>query len=56
MRPEKYSVPFCFRNNKIEYCLGFQLAADVCTFVFSENDTSPGMIRVPLAHLRFLDC
>jgi hypothetical protein len=53
MRPEQYTLPFCFRNNKIEYCLGFDIRNDVCCFTFSENDTAPGMITVPLANLRF---
>ena len=54
MRPEQYSLPFCFRNNKIEYCLGFDIQGGSCTFTFSENDTSPGMITLPLSHLRFV--
>lgn len=54
MRPERYSIPFCFRTNTIEYCLGFDIQGGVCCFVFSENDTSPGMITIPLQHLRFV--
>jgi tetratricopeptide (TPR) repeat protein len=54
MRPEQYSLPFCFRTNRIEYCLGFHIRDDVCCFVFSENDTAPGMIHVPLANLQFV--
>ena len=54
MRPEQYSLPFCFRATKIEYCLGFDIRDDVCCFTFSENDTSPGMITVPLGNLRFV--
>jgi tetratricopeptide (TPR) repeat protein len=54
MRPERYTLPFCFRNNKIEYCLGFDIRDDVCAFTFSENDTSPGLITVPLGNLRFV--
>ena len=53
MRLEQYTIPFCFRNNKIEYCLGFHIKNDTCFFVFSENDTSPGTIDVPLSNLRF---
>jgi len=53
MRPEKYSLPFCFRNNRIEYCLGFDIRDDTCHFTFSENDTSPGLISVGLGNLRF---
>ena len=54
MRPERYTIPFCFRNNKIEYCLGFDIKNDIACFTFSENDTSPGMIQVPLDNLKFL--
>jgi tetratricopeptide (TPR) repeat protein len=54
MRPERYTLPFCFRANRIEYCLGFDIRGDVCTFTFSENDTAPGLLQVPLRHLRFV--
>jgi hypothetical protein len=54
MRPERYTLPFCFRNNRIEYCLGFDIRNDVCTFTFSENDTAPGLLQLPLSHLRFM--
>lgn len=54
MRPERYTIPFCFRNNRIEYCLGFDIRGDICSFTFSENDTAPGLLQVPLSHLRFL--
>jgi tetratricopeptide (TPR) repeat protein len=54
MRPEQYTLPFCFRNNRIEYCLGFDIRNDICCFAFSENDSTPGMIHVPMQNLRFL--
>jgi len=54
MRPERYTLPFCFRANRIEYCLGFDIHNDVCSFTFSENDTAPGLLQLPLSHLRFL--
>lgn len=54
MKPEAYALPFCFRQTKIEYCLGFDLRDGVATFVFSENDSNPGMIHVPFTNLRFL--
>jgi len=54
MRLERYTIPFCFRNNKIEYCLGFHIKNETCFFVFSENDSSPGTIHVPLSNLRFV--
>ncbi len=54
MRPLQYTAPFCFRRTAIEYCLGFDIRDGVAAFVFSENDTSPGMIHVPLASLRWI--
>ena len=54
MRPEQYSLPFCFRANRIEYCLGFDIRGNDCCFIFSENDTSPGMIQIPFGNLRFV--
>ena len=54
MRPEAFALPFCFRQTKIEYCLGFHIANDTACFVFSENDTSPGLLTVPFSHLRMI--
>ena len=54
MQPMQFAVPFCFRQTKIEYCLGFHIQDGVVCFLFSENDTDPGKITVPLDHLRFL--
>lgn len=54
MRIEKYAVPFFFRAMQIEYCIGFHLNNDVASFFFSENDTSPGLLQVPLSHLKFI--
>jgi len=54
MQPEAFAVPFCFRQTKIEYCLGFHIANDIACFIFSENDTNPGLITVPFAHLRMV--
>ena len=54
MRPEQFALPFCFRQTKIEYCLGFHIQDGVACFIFSENDTDPGRITVPLEHLRMM--
>jgi len=54
MRPEAFATPFCFRQTKIEYCLGFHIHEGVACFIFSENDTDPGRITVPLDHLRMI--
>jgi len=56
MKPEKYSLPFCFRKLAIEYCLGLHINGNIAYFVFSQNDNSPGHISVPLNNLQFIDC
>jgi len=54
MKLEKYSLPFAFKKLAIEYCLGFNICNGDACFVFSQNDTDPGMINMPLNNLRFL--
>ena len=54
LRPEVYALPFSFCEPKIEYCLGFHIKDDIAWFSFSRNDCDASMIRVPLAHLRFI--
>jgi tetratricopeptide (TPR) repeat protein len=54
MRPEKYSLPFCFRNRSIEYCLGFNIRDDGMCFVVSENDSNPCIITVPINMIGFI--
>jgi len=54
MRPEAFAAPFCFCQTKIEYCLGFHIREGIACFMFSENDTDPGRIIVPLDHLRMI--
>lgn len=41
----RHSVPFYFKNLKIEYCLGFLLSGGSCYIVFSQNDSNPAWIR-----------
>jgi tetratricopeptide (TPR) repeat protein len=55
MKPERYSLPFCFRNLAIEYCLGMHIKNDKVAFVFSQNDTDPGLITVPMSSFRLLN-
>jgi tetratricopeptide (TPR) repeat protein len=54
MKVEAFAVPFCFRQTKIEYCLGFHINDDKAYFIFSENDTNPGLISVPFKNLRMV--
>lgn len=54
MKPEAFAIPFCFRQTKIEYCIGFHVANNTACFVFSENDTNPGFITVPFSNIRMV--
>jgi glycosyltransferase involved in cell wall biosynthesis len=56
LRPLAFSAPFSFCDNKIEYCIGFDVAKDVATFFFSRNDTDASMIRLPMSTLRMIPC
>jgi hypothetical protein len=56
LRPVAFSAPFSFCENKIEYCIGFDLADEMATFFFSRNDTDGSMIRLPLSALRMIAC
>ena len=54
MTPERYSLPFVFKKNAIEYCLGFHIKNGLCCFIFSQNDSDPGVITMPITNLQFL--
>jgi hypothetical protein len=54
LEPEAISLPFCFRNKAIEYCLGFSISGTIAHFVFSENDDKPGLMKIDLKQFRFL--
>ena len=56
LRPVAFSAPFSFCENKIEYCIGFDIAKDMATFFFSRNDTDASMLRLPLSALRMIPC
>jgi glycosyltransferase involved in cell wall biosynthesis len=55
LKPEKFSAPFCFKQTKIEYCLGFWIKDGLCAFIFSQNDCDPGVITMPLGRLRWIN-
>lgn len=55
VKPEVYSLPFCFRKTAIEYCLSLNIKNDVACFIFSQNDSEPGMITVPFNKLRLVE-
>ena len=54
MKPEQFSLPFYFRKQAIEYCMGFNIQNNMACFIFSENDDTPGRIELPLANLKFI--
>jgi glycosyltransferase involved in cell wall biosynthesis len=54
MKPEMYSLPFCFRKLAIEYCLGLHIRDGRVYFVFSQNDNEPGFITMPITNLRYV--
>ena len=55
MKPEKYTLPFCFKQLAIEYCIGMNISGNTVYFVFSQNDNRPGHISVPLNNLNFIN-
>jgi tetratricopeptide (TPR) repeat protein len=54
MKPETYSLPFCFRKTAIEYCLGIHIRDGKICFIFSQNDNEPGFVTVPITNFMFL--
>lgn len=54
MKPEVYSLPFCFNKVAIEYCLGLAIKDDKATFIFSQNDSNPSRITLPINRLRII--
>jgi hypothetical protein len=54
MLVEMYSLPFCFRKTAIEYCLGLHIKDGQMCFIFSQNDSEPGIITIPITNLKFL--
>ena len=55
LKPEHYSLPFCFlKNNAIEYCIGFTVDDDYFNLFFSENDSNPAFIKVPRYNIQFI--
>jgi len=58
MVPKKYSLPFYFRQAKIEYCIGFDIQlinnTNYACFIISENDCNTGFIKLPLDRLKLI--
>lgn len=55
MKPERYTLPFCFSKIGIEYCLGFHIHEGIATCIVSDNDSSPTRISIPFSKFKFLN-
>lgn len=55
-KPLRYSVPFFFRKEDVEFCLSFAISmAGNATFFFSQRDARPARITCPLADIPMLE-
>jgi len=54
-RLEVYSLPFYFKTNHIEYCLGIELRNETLCAIVSQNDADPILVTIPLAELTFVN-
>ena len=55
-RPIRYSVPFFFRNEDVEFCTAFAISmAGHATFFFSQRDAHPARITCPLEDIPMIE-
>jgi len=54
-RLECYSLPFYFKTNHIEYCLGIELRNEMLCAIVSQNDADPILVTIPIADLTFIN-
>ena len=53
---KRYSMPFVFKGNGIEYCLSMIISANErLSFVFSKNDCNPCIVQLPIKSFIFVD-
>jgi hypothetical protein len=52
--PRRMTLPFTFKSTGIEYCLGWSLADDGLTFVFSSWDDNPCMTTAPISQFEWV--
>lgn len=52
---EMYSLPFYFKTNHIEYCLGLHINNDVVSAIISENDSNPLLVEILLSDFNFIE-
>ncbi len=49
LKPIKMSVPFCFESTGTEYCLGMEIIDDDFIVTYSNNETNPSIIKIPIS-------
>ena len=54
-RLEVYSLPFFFKTNHIEYCLGIDLRDETLYAIVSQNDANPILVTMLIADLTFIN-
>ena len=52
---EAYTMPFYFRKNSIEYCLGIDIKNNTLQAIVSQYDCDPVVVRIAWSSLRFYD-
>jgi hypothetical protein len=51
----RYSLPFYFQNDGIEYCLGIIIKDNDCYAFLSQFDSHPILVKVDLCRVKFYD-
>lgn len=52
---EAYTLPFYFKTNHIEYCLGIEMRDETLIAIVSQNDANPILVTIQLSDLTFTD-
>ena len=52
---EAFSLPFYFKTNHIEYCLGIEMRNDTLIAIVSQNDANPVLCTIQLSDLTFTE-
>lgn len=53
-KPLRISLPFVFKTQGIEYCLGWKPEGDSLTFAFSSWDDNPCLLTAPISQLQWV--
>ena len=51
----KYSLPFSFIKNNVEFCLGFLIRNDDLFFTFSQFDCNPTCLKTKISNITFIE-